>query len=307
MQKTHQHHYGASAFVDDFLALADTGVFHAAAQIRNLSQPAFSRRIQQLEKLVGVQMFDRSSNPVGLTPAGQRFLIHAQRLQSQLTQAVNDARATATALNDPVRIVTTHTLAISYFPEWWRGVVRQHEAATARLLGQRAEACIQDVRDGTASFALLHSIPGDNWRNADDLRVLKLASDRLLPLVAPRYNQPPLNYLAYAPGTSFTEWTAHLLGMPHSVVRADAPVFESPASEVLKAMALAGFGMAYLPERLASDDIAAGYLQQVSGGLPMLMLDIVLVRSAKSKLPRFEEDLWQHFQSQPGAKPGGYK
>lgn len=296
MQKTHQHHYGTAAFIDDFMALAETGVFHQAAQIRSLSQPAFSRRIQQLEKLVGVQLFDRSTNPVGLTPAGQRFSIHAQRLQTQLAQAVTDARATATALADPIRIVTTHTLAISFFPEMWRSVTRIQENATARLLGQRAEACLQDVKDNTASFALLHSMPGDSWRTAEEYQILRLASDRLMPLVAPRYNVPPLNYLAYAPGTSFADWTSHMLSMPPSTVRAEHPVFESPASEVLKAMALAGYGMAYLPERLASDDMASGYLQQVSGGLPMLMMDIVLVRSKRSKLPKHEEKIWSHFK-----------
>lgn len=290
--KTAQHHYGISAFVDDFLALADSGVFHQAATTRHLSQPAFSRRIQQLEKLMGVQLFDRSVTPVILTPAGRRFMSHAQRLQSQLAQAVNDARATATALIDPIRIVTTHTLAISYFPEWWRDVVRLYPQANARLLGQRAEACLQDVRDGTASFALLHCTGSDIWQKADDISVIKLASDRLLPLVAPRYNTPPLKYLAYAPDTSFATWTAQLLSAPTDQVEAQSPVFESPACEVLKAMALAGFGMTYLPERLASDDIAAGYLQQVGGGLPMLMLDIVLVRSKRSKLPTAEEELW---------------
>ena len=303
MQKTHQHHYGTAAFVDDFLALSETGVFHQAAQIRNLSQPAFSRRIQQLEKLVGVQLFDRSTNPVTLTPAGQRFDIHAQRLQAQLAQAVSDARATATALADPVRIVTTHTLAISYFPEMWRSITRLQENATARLLGQRAEACLQDIKDNTASFALLHSMPIDNWRTSEDYQILRLASDRLMPLVAPRYNHPPLNYLAYAPGTSFADWTSHMLSMPPSTVRADYPVFESPASEVLKAMALAGYGMAYLPERLASDDIASGYLQQVSGGMPMMMMDIVLVRAKRAKLPKHEQEIWEYMKETAQSAP----
>ena len=45
-------------WLDDYLALIETGSFSAAAEKRHVSQPAFSRRIQQLEEWLGVTLSD---------------------------------------------------------------------------------------------------------------------------------------------------------------------------------------------------------------------------------------------------------
>ena len=61
-------------WIEDFLALAETGNFSRAAEARVIAQPAFSRHIRSLEEWVGVDLIDRGAHPVGLTDAGRRFL-----------------------------------------------------------------------------------------------------------------------------------------------------------------------------------------------------------------------------------------
>ena len=51
-----------------------TGNFSQAAELSNISQPAFSRRIKTLEAWVGVTLIDRSRQPVKLTEAGTQML-----------------------------------------------------------------------------------------------------------------------------------------------------------------------------------------------------------------------------------------
>src|SRR5437899_7410544 len=60
-------------WLEDFLALADSGNFSRAAQVRAIAQPAFSRHIKSLEEWVGVDLFDRSA---------QRSEEHTSELQS---------------------------------------------------------------------------------------------------------------------------------------------------------------------------------------------------------------------------------
>ena len=60
-------------WLEDFLALAESGNFSRAAQARSIAQPAFSRHIRSLEEWVGVDLFDRSAHPTALTAAGKRF------------------------------------------------------------------------------------------------------------------------------------------------------------------------------------------------------------------------------------------
>ena len=62
----------------DFVCLGRTLNFSRAAEERNITQSAFSRRIRSLESWVGTALVDRSSYPVQLTPAGKQFLSTAQ-------------------------------------------------------------------------------------------------------------------------------------------------------------------------------------------------------------------------------------
>ena len=73
-------------WLEDFISLADTRSFSRSAQLRHVTQPAFSRRIQSLEAWTGFALVDRSSYPTRLTSAGATFYAEAvdilQNLQS---------------------------------------------------------------------------------------------------------------------------------------------------------------------------------------------------------------------------------
>ena len=58
-------------WLEDFVSLAETRSFSRSAQLRHVTQPAFSRRIQALEAWAGTDLVDRSSYPTRLTPAGE--------------------------------------------------------------------------------------------------------------------------------------------------------------------------------------------------------------------------------------------
>ncbi|HEX2474430.1 MAG TPA: LysR family transcriptional regulator, partial [Lacipirellulaceae bacterium] len=57
-------------WLKDFLALAEQGNFSRAADVRNVTQPAFSRRIRAMEDWIGVPLFVRGAQGTSLTPAG---------------------------------------------------------------------------------------------------------------------------------------------------------------------------------------------------------------------------------------------
>ena len=54
-------------WLEDFLSLANTRNFSKSAEQRNVTQPAFSRRIRALENWLGVSLVDRSTYPTTLT------------------------------------------------------------------------------------------------------------------------------------------------------------------------------------------------------------------------------------------------
>ena len=74
-------------WLEDFLCLVDTRNFSRSAEVRATTQPAFSRRIKGLEEWIGARLFDRSKQPISLTPAGEKFRPIAEEVLRRLSRA----------------------------------------------------------------------------------------------------------------------------------------------------------------------------------------------------------------------------
>ncbi|HDL6284117.1 TPA: LysR family transcriptional regulator, partial [Mannheimia haemolytica] len=77
-------------WLEDFLTLEECRHFSQAAEKRNLSQSAFSRRILALEEVVGVKLFDRTSIPLQLTEQGKLFHSQTRNLLQQLQNNLDE-------------------------------------------------------------------------------------------------------------------------------------------------------------------------------------------------------------------------
>jgi DNA-binding transcriptional LysR family regulator len=75
-----------------FVTVADQMSFTRASQILNVSQPALSARIRELERRLGFALFDRNSRRVELTAEGRLFLANARRMVTEASSAVRAAR-----------------------------------------------------------------------------------------------------------------------------------------------------------------------------------------------------------------------
>lgn len=74
------------SWLEDFLVLASVGNFSRAAEDRHMTQPAFGRRVRALEEWLGTELFDRSTQPVKLTEAGQWFQAIAPELLAEIAR-----------------------------------------------------------------------------------------------------------------------------------------------------------------------------------------------------------------------------
>ncbi len=74
----------------DFMAVAERGSLRAAARQLEVTQPAITRSIQELEKELGVVLFERRAKGVSLTKMGELLLRRSKAVRSELQRAQDE-------------------------------------------------------------------------------------------------------------------------------------------------------------------------------------------------------------------------
>ena len=103
-------------WLEDFVSLAETRSFSRSAQLRHVTQPAFSRRIQSLEAWAGSDLVDRSSYPTRLTAAGETLYAQALDMLQFLNSTRAMLRAQASAGQDVIAFAVPHNPGLHLFP-----------------------------------------------------------------------------------------------------------------------------------------------------------------------------------------------
>lgn len=87
-----------------FVAVAESRSFTKAAEQYFLAQTAITQQIQKLEISLGVQLIDRKTRPISLTPMGQVFLREARSILRRMDGAVQRTREASTGVTGKLRI-----------------------------------------------------------------------------------------------------------------------------------------------------------------------------------------------------------
>lgn len=277
-------------WLEDFLTLAVTRNFSRAAQMRNVTQPAFSRRIQILEAWVGASLIDRSVFPIALTPPGEAFRETAR----EVLQALRDGREEVQGLvprgGGVIAISASHTLAVSFFADWHAELQRAVGPIKARVQADNVAACAEALISGTCDLMLAYSDSGvANMVGLDRYPSVLLASDRLVPVSALGEDGAPLHalndtrpvpYLCY-PSNSFLGRMTRTVVERECLGAALEYRFECSMADVLKRGAIAGVGLAWVPERVVRDELASAVLVLAGEERHSISLGITLYRKAE--------------------------
>ena len=109
-----------------FVAVAEQRSFTKAATQYYLSQTAVTQQVRALEDALGVQLLDRNSRPVSLTPAGAVFLKEAKAILVRMDTAVSRAKEASTGLVGTLRIGYTKGYERSTLSDRLRVFHRRH-------------------------------------------------------------------------------------------------------------------------------------------------------------------------------------
>ena len=195
-------------WLEDFVALAETGNFSRAAENRHVTQPAFSRRVRALEDWVGTPLFDRATPGVTLTAAGQQFRTGADELIRRIIQLRRESREAGGKEAATLRFAATHALSFTFFPRWMRDLEAGANMGPIRLISDSMQACEELMLHGEAQFLLCHHHAAAPSRFGAQFRSAVVGRDALAPFTAPDADGAPrwslsdstdeVPYLAYS-------------------------------------------------------------------------------------------------------------
>jgi DNA-binding transcriptional LysR family regulator len=232
-----------------FITICECGTVSRAAMQLRITQPALSRRIEALQKELGVRLFDNLGRRLLLTSEGKEFLRHSRALLAQAEAVLATGRALGSGRSGILRVGgAPHTLA-AFFPSFVPQYEKQNPGARIRLFEAGAANLLTMIEHGELHFAVTTSLGQDRF--ASQL----IPPVELLALTAPRsrlggggrvdvgvLGDAPL--LVMPPGYATRETfdaACRIAGIQGAIV------FESASLSTLAAFAEAGHGVAIVP------------------------------------------------------------
>lgn len=289
-----------SKWLEDFLALADVRNFSLAAKIRNVTQPAFSRRIKALEHMVGTELVDRSKTPVSLTPSGRLFRITARSLMNQMVDGIGQLSDLSKLGGNMVRVAAAHSLATSLVPSIQPKLLAGKHSPLLSVEAIDVDQAIEELQEGSCDLLLAFD---DELLRLPPYQSLQIGQAELLPVCACNSEGQPLYQL-----TKDTEvpWLAYspssYMGRQIEAIRDQVnlkAVFLSSMTDLLKVLVLKGLGVAWLPDYAIQEELASGKVAVV--GEPYLRLPITYYAYRyQARLHPAGEQVWQTLRNLNG-------
>ena len=277
-------------WLEDFVSLAETRSFSRSAQLRHVTQPAFSRRIQALEAWAGTDLVDRSSYPTRLTAAGETLYDQSLEMLRALQSTRAMLRGHTSAGQDVIEFAVPHTLAFTFFPAWMSELRDNFGPIKSRLIAQNVHDAVMRLAEGNCDLLIAYHHPSQPFQlDAERYEMVSLGQEVIAPYVKPDadgkplFTLPgsaarPLPYLGYAPGAYLGMVVDLILKESKTAIHLDR-VYETDMSEGLKAMAVEGHGIAFLPYSAVKNELRTKRLVPAT---PPEMKDLTLAMDLRA-------------------------
>jgi LysR family transcriptional regulator, hypochlorite-specific transcription factor HypT len=289
-------------WLEDLVALLDTDSVVEAATSRNISQSAFSRRIQSLENLLAVPLIDRETKPNRPTAALKNHQDQLRQAVIQQRRLINQMQMDDRSGSRLVVIACQHAITTSLGARIVK-MVSGLGNAHVRLRSANLDECEALLMTGQVDFSMTYSLraesPGNQTMLTEGIRV---ADERLVPVycadgsdgISGVIRSGRLDIIAYPPDVFLgTTMSKHVLPAVERMAKVNV-VAETALTVAALEMARAGVGVAWVPEELVLDDLRSGRLLDLRRQLGSVEMDIIS-RRRQENAPSFHARIWEEF------------
>ena len=275
--------------IEDALALIEEGSMRGAAQRRNVTQPAFSRRIATLENWLGVKLVERLANKVEIKDT----LLNRQDEFRSLLKKMDSLRGEYTSSVNSLKIGTQHTLASSVFPEIYNQISKYEFIDKIRLRTRNQDEIISQFLKYEIDLAITYHTKNTPMPPFNDSVLQKIwRRDSLAPVIGGdlRFSlnekqELPINtaILCYPPDSEFGK-ILEASGAYEELANDNPRPLETGFAAGMCELIKLGTGIGWVPQSLARDDIQRGDLLVLSQSYGRIPLDVVLTSHEQNRI-----------------------
>ena len=270
---------------DDVLVLLEEGNLSRAAERRNVTQPAFSRRIRSFEDWVGISLLDRSANRIGLHPT---LAANVSEIRATI-QRIEELRArlrSGGAGGGRLVLVTQHALAARITPDALSAIHKVDPSMTMRLRTMNREDCVSFFLRGDADLLMIYEARGFPPLPFDESIGRRIwMPDTLIPvcggpmrhgLDADRKPKGRFAIIRYPDDSHFGQLVGRNGSESAMLAYGGYIAVETAFSVAALELAVAGLGVAWIPHSMCLHKIASGELVNLGPHFGLIALDVSL-------------------------------
>lgn len=138
-----------------FVTVAEQKHFVSAANKLGISQPSLSQALAALESGLGIQLIERSTRRVIVTPTGEELLPYAKATLEAADAFVAQSRGALGVLAGPLNIGVIPTIAPYILPALLKLIEEEYPDLEPRIVENQTEELLQRLRDGQIDVAVL--------------------------------------------------------------------------------------------------------------------------------------------------------
>lgn len=136
------------------LSVAESRNFTLAAEKSFVTQPTLSMQIQKLERELDIEIFDRSTHPITITPIGQKVIEQAKRIiaeSKKMHQMVLEAKG---SMEGEVTLGIIPTIFPSLVPLFYKTFKKKYPKSILKIKELKTEEIIEKLYDGSLDFGI---------------------------------------------------------------------------------------------------------------------------------------------------------
>ncbi|MGB6535875.1 MAG: LysR family transcriptional regulator [Xanthobacteraceae bacterium] len=245
-----------------FIRVIELGSFSAAAIRLELSQPAISLQVRELEKQAGVRLIERVARRAAPTAAGEELLGYARRIDAMASEALDAMQRHAQGTIGRIRLGTGDTACIYFLPPVLRGLRQQFPSLDIVVSTGNSPDILKSIEENTIDVGLVTlPAPGRVFDIQpvldDDFVAITSRSTAPLPERVTAGDLSKLAVVLYEPGAN----TRQLIDQ--WAIRAGVslkPAMELGSVEAIKEVVGAGLGWGVVPAMALPGPCALGHM-----------------------------------------------